>query len=89
MEKLTMRTEEVKTNISEEERVKAEEKTKRFQEKLQQLGSELESTQDNDKLTQEDVLHKGTTRRNSREKYRRISGRSGDTKNRVNEFENL
>ncbi|XP_071955864.1 moesin-like [Antedon mediterranea] len=93
MEKLTTRTGEFMTydsDVSEEDKVKAEEKNKRIQEKLQQLGTELESTQDCNKLTQEDMARKHQNRGNVlRDKYRRIPGRSGDTKDRVNEFENL
>ncbi|XP_071956682.1 radixin-like [Antedon mediterranea] len=74
---------------SEEERVTQAEKSKRMKEQLKQLSSELSLATNEEKMTDEDKLHAGNVRA-GRDKYKTLRQiRSGNTKTRIDEFENM
>ncbi|XP_033127874.1 radixin-like [Anneissia japonica] len=74
---------------SEEDRITEAEKNKRFKEQLKQLGSELENAKDEDKVTNTDKLHQQNVRA-GRDKYKTLKQiRAGNTKDRIDEFENM
>lgn len=64
-------------------------KKKNMQEQLQQLGRELESAKDVTKVTRNDQLHKKNVEE-GRDKYKTLREiRKGNTKRRVDQFENM
>ncbi|KAL2094688.1 hypothetical protein ACEWY4_009407 [Coilia grayii] len=72
---------------SEEERMTEAEKNERVQKHLQTLSSELANARDETKKTQNDILHAENVRA-GRDKYKTLRQiRSGNTKQRIDEFE--
>jgi len=64
-------------------------KNERLRMQLKELGSELNMARDETKLTQEDLLHEGNLKE-GRDKYKTLRQiRSGNTKQRIDEFEAL
>lgn len=72
---------------SEEERMTEAEKNERVQKHLQALSSELANARDETKKTQNDLIHAENVRA-GRDKYKTLRQiRSGNTKQRIDEFE--
>ncbi|CAG0883645.1 unnamed protein product [Cyprideis torosa] len=72
-----------------EKRQTEQEKNERLQERLKALKKDLEVTREQEKETQEDRLHKENVRQ-GRDKYKTLREiRKGNTKRRVDQFENL
>jgi hypothetical protein len=64
-------------------------KRKNMQEQLQKLSQELESAKDVTKVTRNDQLHKKNVEE-GRDKYKTLREiRKGNTKRRVDQFENM
>ncbi|XP_065197756.1 moesin-like [Sycon ciliatum] len=65
------------------------EKNRRMQDQLKKLGSQLATAKDSSKLTKTDMLHQ-ENQKAGREKYKTLRQiRSGNTRSRVDEFENM
>ncbi|XP_059183785.1 radixin-like isoform X2 [Centropristis striata] len=74
---------------SEEERVTEAQKNERVKKQLQTLSSELAEARDETKKTQNDVLHAENVKA-GRDKYKTLRQiRSGNTKQRIDEFESM
>ncbi|GAA6099574.1 moesin a [Tachysurus ichikawai] len=72
---------------SEEERMTEAEKNERVQKHLQTLSTELANARDETKKTQNDIIHAENVRA-GRDKYKTLRQiRSGNTKQRIDEFE--
>ncbi|CAG0922249.1 unnamed protein product [Notodromas monacha] len=72
-----------------EDRITLQEKNERLQNQLKKLKSDLEETRDEQKETQMDRLHKENVKM-GRDKYKTLREiRKGNTKRRVDQFENL
>uniref|UniRef100_A0A0E9X5U6 Ezrin/radixin/moesin C-terminal domain-containing protein n=2 Tax=Anguilla TaxID=7935 RepID=A0A0E9X5U6_ANGAN len=72
---------------SEEERMTETEKNERVQKHLLALSSELANARDETKKTQNDIIHAENVRA-GRDKYKTLRQiRSGNTKQRIDEFE--
>uniref|UniRef100_A0A4D5R907 Moesin/ezrin/radixin homolog 1 n=1 Tax=Scolopendra viridis TaxID=118503 RepID=A0A4D5R907_SCOVI len=73
----------------EEERQTQAEKNERLQSQLKILSKELEQTKDETKLTMNDLLHQENVKQ-GRDKYKTLREiRKGNTKRRVDQFENM
>ncbi|TNN51081.1 Ezrin [Liparis tanakae] len=80
---------EVNGHHEEEERLTEAEKNQRLQKQLKALSSELAESRDDNKKTQNDVLHAENVRA-GRDKYKTLRQiRLGNTKQRIDEFEAL
>jgi len=74
---------------TEEDRVTAAEKSRILQEQLQQLQAELAATKDDRKVSEMDKLHMNNVKV-GRDKYKTLRQiRQGNTKQRIDEFENM
>ncbi|XP_065185265.1 radixin-like [Sycon ciliatum] len=74
---------------ADDDRLSLAEKNKRMQQQLRELGSQLASTKDATKLTKEDKLHQ-ENQKAGRDKYKTLRQiRQGNTKTRIEEFENM
>uniref|UniRef100_A0A8B9HXI0 Ezrin a n=1 Tax=Astyanax mexicanus TaxID=7994 RepID=A0A8B9HXI0_ASTMX len=81
--------ETIQDNRNEEERLTEAEKNERVQRQLLALSSELADARDDDKKTQNDILHMENMRA-GRDKYKTLRQiRMGNTKQRIDEFEAL
>lgn len=66
-----------------------QDKNERLKQQLKDLSSELNQARDESKLTNEDILHEGNLKE-GRDKYKTLRQiRSGNTKQRIDEFEAL
>ncbi|XP_035529210.1 ezrin a [Morone saxatilis] len=84
-----LQTQDINDYRQEEDRLTEAEKNERLQKQLKALSSELEQARDNDKKTQNDLLHAENVRV-GRDKYKTLRQiRQGNTKQRVDEFEAL
>ncbi|GIX88771.1 radixin [Caerostris darwini] len=73
----------------EEERITQVSKEKHLQDQLKELSKELASSKDETKLTKNDLLHQENVRQ-GRDKYKTLREiRKGNTKRRVDQFENM
>ncbi|XP_013794693.1 moesin/ezrin/radixin homolog 1-like [Limulus polyphemus] len=73
----------------EEDRMTQVSKEKHLQDQLKQLNKELSAAKDDTKLTRNDLLHQENVRQ-GRDKYKTLREiRKGNTKRRVDQFENL
>ncbi|XP_076333308.1 moesin/ezrin/radixin homolog 1-like [Tachypleus tridentatus] len=73
----------------EEDRMTQVSKEKHLQDQLKQLNKELAAAKDDTKLTKNDLLHQENVRQ-GRDKYKTLREiRKGNTKRRVDQFENL
>uniref|UniRef100_A0A7N6FIU5 FERM domain-containing protein n=1 Tax=Anabas testudineus TaxID=64144 RepID=A0A7N6FIU5_ANATE len=84
-----LQTQGINDHRLEEERLTEAEKNERLQKQLMALSSELERTRDENKKTQNDLLHAENVRV-GRDKYKTLRQiRQGNTKQRIDEFEAL
>ncbi|KAK5917366.1 hypothetical protein CgunFtcFv8_012263 [Champsocephalus gunnari] len=84
-----LQTQEISNHREEEERLTEAEKNKRLQKQLQALSSELAESRDDNKKSQNDLLH-AENMRVGRDKYKTLRQiRLGNTKQRIDEFESL
>ncbi|XP_044022589.1 ezrin a [Siniperca chuatsi] len=84
-----LQTQGINDHYQEEERLTEAEKNERLQKQLKALSSELEQARDDNKKTQNDLLHAENVRA-GRDKYKTLRQiRQGNTKQRVDEFEAL
>ncbi|XP_071353561.1 ezrin a [Trachinotus anak] len=84
-----LQTQGINDDHQEEERLTEAEKNERLQKQLMALSSELEKARDENKKTQNDLLHAENVRV-GRDKYKTLRQiRQGNTKQRVDEFEAL
>ncbi|XP_034076490.1 ezrin a [Gymnodraco acuticeps] len=84
-----LQTQEISNHREEEERLTEAEKNKRLQKQLQALSSELAEARDDNKKSQNDLLH-AENMRVGRDKYKTLRQiRLGNTKQRIDEFESL
>lgn len=73
----------------EEDRITQVSKEKHLQDQLKELSKELASSKDETKLTKNDLLHQENVRQ-GRDKYKTLREiRKGNTKRRVDQFENM
>ncbi|GAB6025216.1 hypothetical protein CHUAL_010637 [Chamberlinius hualienensis] len=73
----------------EEERITLAEKNERLQQQLKMLSKELADSKDETKLTRNDILHQENVKQ-GRDKYKTLREiRKGNTKRRVDQFENM
>ncbi|XP_031703722.1 radixin-like [Anarrhichthys ocellatus] len=84
-----LQTQDINDHRQEEERLTEAEKNQRLQKQLLALSSELAEARDDNKKTQNDLLH-AENRRVGRDKYKTLRQiRMGNTKQRIDEFESL
>uniref|UniRef100_A0A4W6DK21 Ezrin a n=1 Tax=Lates calcarifer TaxID=8187 RepID=A0A4W6DK21_LATCA len=84
-----LQTQGINDHRHEEERLTEAEKNERLQRQLKALSSELAQAQDENKKTQNDLLHAENVRV-GRDKYKTLRQiRQGNTKQRIDEFEAL
>uniref|UniRef100_A0A7N8WQG1 Ezrin a n=1 Tax=Mastacembelus armatus TaxID=205130 RepID=A0A7N8WQG1_9TELE len=84
-----LQTQGINDDRQEEERITEAEKNERLQRQLMALSSELEQARDENKKTQNDLLHAENVRV-GRDKYKTLRQiRQGNTKQRIDEFEAL
>ncbi|XP_068573718.1 ezrin a [Cebidichthys violaceus] len=84
-----LQTQEINDHHQEEERLTEAEKNQRLQKQLLALSSELAEARDDNKKTQNDLLHAENVRA-GRDKYKTLRQiRMGNTKQRIDEFEAL
>ncbi|XP_045918175.1 ezrin a [Micropterus dolomieu] len=84
-----LQTQGIHDHHQEEERLTEADKNERLQKQLKDLSSELEQARDDNKKTQNDLLHAENVRA-GRDKYKTLRQiRQGNTKQRVDEFEAL
>ncbi|XP_038584533.1 ezrin a [Micropterus salmoides] len=84
-----LQTQGIHNHHQEEERLTEADKNERLQKQLKDLSSELEQARDDNKKTQNDLLHAENVRA-GRDKYKTLRQiRQGNTKQRVDEFEAL
>ncbi|KAJ4921097.1 hypothetical protein JOQ06_021944 [Pogonophryne albipinna] len=84
-----LQTQEISNHREEEDRLTEAEKNKRLQKQLQALSSELAEARDDNKKSQNDLLH-AENMRVGRDKYKTLRQiRLGNTKQRIDEFESL
>ncbi|KAM9842547.1 ezrin a [Aulostomus maculatus] len=84
-----LQTQDINDHRQEEERLTEAEKNERLQKQLKALSSELEDARDQNKKTQDDLLHAENVRA-GRDKYKTLRQiRQGNTKQRIDEFEAL
>ncbi|XP_068436138.1 ezrin a isoform X1 [Clinocottus analis] len=84
-----LQTQEINDHHQEEERLTEAEKNERLQKQLKALSSELAEARDDEKKSQNDVLHAENVRA-GRDKYKTLRQiRQGNTKQRIDEFEAL
>ncbi|KAK9534118.1 hypothetical protein VZT92_009187 [Zoarces viviparus] len=84
-----LQTQDINDHRQEEERLTEAEKNQRLQKQLLALSSELAEARDDNKKTQNDLLH-AENRRVGRDKYKTLRQiRMGNTKQRIDEFEAL
>lgn len=83
------RDETINVPRPEEERITQVSKEKHLQDQLKELSKELASSKDETKLTKNDLLHQENVRQ-GRDKYKTLREiRKGNTKRRVDQFENM
>ncbi|XP_039992425.1 ezrin a [Xiphias gladius] len=84
-----LQTQDINDHHREEERLTEAEKNEQMQKQLKALSSELEKARNEDKKTQNDLLHDENVRV-GRDKYKTLRQiRQGNTKQRIDEFEAL
>ncbi|KAG7234587.1 hypothetical protein INR49_002216 [Caranx melampygus] len=84
-----LQSQDINNHRDEEERLTEAEKNERLQKQLLALSSELADARDDDKKTQNDLLHAENVRV-GRDKYKTLRQiRMGNTKQRIDEFEAL
>ncbi|XP_056249394.1 ezrin a [Seriola aureovittata] len=84
-----LQMQDINDHRQEEDRLTEAEKNERLQKQLMALSSELEEARDDDKKTQNDLLHAENVRV-GRDKYKTLRQiRQGNTKQRIDEFEAL
>ncbi|XP_040916594.1 ezrin a [Toxotes jaculatrix] len=84
-----LQTQGINDHRHEEERLTEAEKNERLQKQLMALSSELEQARDENRKTQNDLLHAENVRA-GRDKYKTLRQiRQGNTKQRIDEFEAL
>ncbi|KAK5857914.1 hypothetical protein PBY51_011123 [Eleginops maclovinus] len=84
-----LQTQEINDHREEEERLTEAEKNERLKKQLQALSSDLAEARDDNKKSQNDMLH-AENKRVGRDKYKTLRQiRLGNTKQRIDEFESL